>query len=78
MSAASRMLDAFTEPFQVVGHDVHISCCIGIAHAPSHGDDYAALLRRADSAMYQAKQQGRGTWVEHRDALPDLSKNLAH
>ena len=79
VSAASRMLDAFREPFHLVGHDLHISCSIGIAHAPAHGEDYANLLRRADSAMYQAKQQGRGTLVEYRsNAMPDLPERQAN
>jgi len=52
---------------------VFISCSIGIAHAPTHGHDYATLLRRADSAMYMAKQQGRGISAEYCDAAPTSS-----
>lgn len=67
-SAAARMLSAFREPFHLPGHDVFISCSIGVAHAPVHGSDYATLLRRADSAMYMAKRQGRGVSAEYTDA----------
>ena len=64
-SAAARMLAAFEKPFHLHGHDVTVSCSIGIAHAPLHGDDYPTLLRRADAAMYMAKEQGRGVWMEY-------------
>ena len=59
-AAAARMLDAFKPPFHLRGHDVFVTCSIGIAHAPRHGLDYTTLLRHADAAMYSAKHSGRG------------------
>jgi diguanylate cyclase (GGDEF)-like protein/PAS domain S-box-containing protein len=42
------------------GSCVHIGASIGVAHAHAAEDSPAALLRRADAAMYSAKQSGRG------------------
>ena len=39
---------------------VEIGCSIGLAMAPADGDEAASLLRRADAAMYAAKQEGKG------------------
>lgn len=36
-----------------------ISSCIGIALYPDHGESQLELLKNADSAMYEAKLQGR-------------------
>ncbi|MFT7776370.1 putative bifunctional diguanylate cyclase/phosphodiesterase [Roseateles sp.] len=55
--AGQRLLALMNAPF-VVGHRalyVHLS--VGIARFPAHGKDGAALLRAADVAMHQAKQQ---------------------
>ena len=55
---AERILRALAEPF---GTDppLHIDCSIGIALADPAGTDGASLLRDADTAMYQAKADGR-------------------
>jgi diguanylate cyclase (GGDEF)-like protein/PAS domain S-box-containing protein len=44
---------------------VDISCSLGIAIFPEHGEDPATLLLRADQAMYAAKRGGRNRWVIH-------------
>jgi diguanylate cyclase (GGDEF)-like protein len=40
-----------------------ITCSVGVATFPSHGDTVADLLRSADAAMYAAKQRGRNRVV---------------
>ena len=47
-------------PFLISGHSVDVTASIGIALAPTHGDNVDDLLRRADLAMYDAKRGGRG------------------
>jgi diguanylate cyclase (GGDEF)-like protein/PAS domain S-box-containing protein len=41
------------------GHELVISPSMGAAHFPQHDTDAAGLLRKADSAMYAAKAQGK-------------------
>lgn len=55
---ASKLLAAVAEPFRVDGHQVHLTASIGISLCPSDGRDPGTLLRKAESAMYRAKQLG--------------------
>ena len=46
------------EPFRVDDLKIHTDVSVGVALYPDHGEDFSALLRRADAAMYRAKQDG--------------------
>ncbi len=59
---AQRILEAFRPVAKVGRHDLHIGSSIGIALYPGDGDNPAALLQAADTAMYQAKKKGRGSY----------------
>ena len=67
--AAQRIIDEFTAPFQVSGQDIVVSASIGICIFPDNGDDCSALLQNADTAMYEAKRQGRNRFVFYREEL---------
>ena len=54
------LLAALEEPFALDGLQVRIAASIGVARFPEHGEDAAALMRRADVAMYQAKRARTG------------------
>lgn len=54
-----RILEALTRPFSVMGIDTIIGCSIGIALAPQDGNDRETLLKLADTALYQSKNEGR-------------------
>ena len=47
------------EPYIIEGHPINISCSIGIAVFPDHGDNEMTIMKHADLAMYSAKNQGR-------------------
>ena len=57
---AEKILRSFEAPFRVEGRDFPIGASIGISLYPADAGDGEALLRNADSAMYRAKQLGRG------------------
>lgn len=69
-AAAGKMVAALNREFIIGGHDLRISCSIGIAVYPDHGRDDQALLKNADAAMYAAKKEGRNTYRLHDDATP--------
>jgi diguanylate cyclase (GGDEF)-like protein/PAS domain S-box-containing protein len=50
---------AIAEPIRVNGHDLTVTCSIGLANYPNDGMDADALLANADAAMYRAKEIGR-------------------
>jgi diguanylate cyclase (GGDEF)-like protein len=62
---ARAMLRAISEPVAYTGISLELGASIGIACAPGHGSNAEDLLRRADTAMYQAKQS-RGAVASYR------------
>lgn len=57
---AKKILTAFETPIEVRGSVFDVSPSIGIALFPQHGDDAESLHRRADIAMYVAKESMSG------------------
>ncbi len=57
---ASRLLTRLRLPFRIGLIEVYTSCSVGIALSPEHGSDSTAIIRHADTAMYTAKEGGRG------------------
>ena len=55
----ARLIPAMRAPHQVAGSELYVSCSVGVAVYPDHGDDLDTLMRHADAAMYQAKSGGR-------------------
>ncbi len=58
---ARRILAAISAPYSLAGLPARISGSIGLALLEDSDADAEALLRRADAAMYAAKQGGKGT-----------------
>jgi diguanylate cyclase (GGDEF)-like protein len=56
---SERLRHAFDDNFDVYGQNVRMTASIGIALAPDHGVSPQELMRHADIALYQGKNQGR-------------------
>lgn len=57
---ADRLLAELAKPLQVGGREYHVRASVGIAMFPSDGSTLEDLLKNADTAMYRAKDDGRG------------------
>ncbi|MDU5454267.1 cyclic di-GMP phosphodiesterase [Pseudescherichia vulneris] len=57
---ASRILTRLRQPFRIGLIEVYSGCSLGISLAPQHGKDRETVIRNADTAMYTAKENGRG------------------
>ena len=57
--AARRILQTVAGAHSIVQHDLHITACIGVSVYPDDGLDAETLIQNADTAMYQAKENGR-------------------
>jgi len=68
IKVAERLIDALKDAFHVAGHELYISCSVGIACSPDHGSDYEALMQYGDAAMYAAKAAGRAAFAVHASA----------
>ncbi len=60
---ASKIIATLGKPFQIGEHQLNTSASIGIAIAPQDGEDFDTLMQKADTAMYAAKDMGRGAWT---------------
>jgi diguanylate cyclase len=70
---AQHILDAFQPPFHVEGYELHITPSIGIAVYPDHGTDAETLIKRADLAMYHAKEKGENTYCFYKRSMDLLA-----
>ena len=61
-----RILDLLAAPFMIDGQSVLISASIGVTIYPIDSASITDLLAHADSAMYEAKKQGKNAWVLYR------------
>jgi len=68
---AERILSAISAPFHIEGQELYLGVSIGIAVAPHDGDDPNTLLRKADAAMYLAKERGRNNFQTFTSDLDD-------
>jgi len=59
---AQKIIDAVRYPFQIEGREFFMTTSVGISLYPDDGFDAEALIKNADTAMYQAKEQGRDNY----------------
>jgi diguanylate cyclase (GGDEF)-like protein/PAS domain S-box-containing protein len=71
VAAAEGMLETLAEPFRTADESFHLTGSIGVSIFPRDADDTATLLRHADTAMYDAKADGRS--VMHYEQRPTAS-----
>jgi diguanylate cyclase (GGDEF)-like protein/PAS domain S-box-containing protein len=60
--SALRLLQAVAEPHSINAHDLHVTTSIGVSVYPDDGLDAETLIKNADTAMYQAKENGRQSY----------------
>jgi len=66
---ARRMLRAVAEVHPVGQHSLHITASIGVSVYPDDGLDAETLVKNADTAMYQAKENGRQSFQFFKPAM---------
>ncbi len=65
-SLADKIIEALKQPFSLKDSEFYISASIGTAIFPDHGTDAVALLKKADTAMYEVKKQGKNGHLFYR------------
>jgi diguanylate cyclase (GGDEF)-like protein len=66
---ARRLLQAVAEAHSIDQHDLHVTTCIGVSIYPDDGFDAETLIKNADTAMYQAKENGRQSYQFFKPAM---------
>lgn len=68
ITLACKLVATLAQPFVIAEHKLHIGVSIGISIYPGDGETQDDLMRKADQAMYAAKQQGGGKYQFYRSA----------
>jgi EAL domain-containing protein (putative c-di-GMP-specific phosphodiesterase class I) len=63
------MLQALAEVHPIDRHDLHVTASIGVSVYPDDGLDAETLIKNADTAMYQAKENGRQSYQFFKAAM---------
>ena len=67
--SALRLLQAVAEAHTIDQHDLHVTASIGVSVFPDDGKDAETLIKNADIAMYQAKENGRQSYQFFKPAM---------
>jgi predicted signal transduction protein with EAL and GGDEF domain len=65
-----RILAEVARPWVANGLEIQVTCSVGISMFPADGSDALAMLKHADTAMFEAKRLGRNNsqfFTEHLD-----------
>jgi EAL domain-containing protein (putative c-di-GMP-specific phosphodiesterase class I) len=71
-----RFLRSLEQPVSLDGLEIEVGASLGLAIAPTHATEPAALLKRADMAMYDAKASTGGLRVYEPDPDADNPRRL--
>lgn len=66
---AQKILHLLSASFVVHGHELNITASIGISVYPDDGNDVQMLMKKADTAMYHAKEQGKNAYQFYREDM---------
>ena len=84
-SVARQLIKALSRPFEIEGHQIHVGASVGIAIYPGDATDGDDLLKKADTAMYKAKDEGRNRFAFYEESMnlearrrAELDRELRH
>src|SRR6185436_8161948 len=60
--AMQRITQQVSQPMDIDGKELYLTCSAGISLYPQDGPDVDTLLKNADAAMYRAKEHGRNNF----------------
>ncbi|WP_141100947.1 putative bifunctional diguanylate cyclase/phosphodiesterase [Roseateles aquatilis] len=66
---ARKLLKALSQPLRLEGQELRVTASVGISIYPEDGGDEPTLMKHADIALYQAKEDGRNGFAFYSPAL---------
>ncbi len=75
VTLARRIAQAFDSPFNIKGQNIRVTASVGLAIAPENGTSADELMRHADIALYEAKNQGRDRAILF---CSDMARQVEH
>jgi len=73
---AEKLLGRISEPYLIERHQLKVTPSIGIGIYPDDGLDMDTLIKKADSAMYHAKREGRNNFQFFRHEVNQVAHEL--
>lgn len=70
-----KIMQIMEEPFEVQNHYLHLTLSAGISLFPGDGMEPEVLIRNADTAMYQAKEEGRNAYHFYTQEMTEKTLN---
>ncbi len=67
--SAQRIINEVKKPMKIMGKSVYVGVSIGIAIYPKDAENLDGLFKKADQALYYAKENGRGDFVFYQSAM---------
>lgn len=77
MGWLSALIAKFEMPMPIAGNEVSVGATLGVALAPMDGVDAEGLMRRADAALYRAKEEGRGRYAFYEHGMDERVQERA-
>lgn len=71
---AENIITALTDHHSIEKHDLSITMSVGISIYPDDGENAEALIKNADAAMYDAKQNGRNNYQFFKQEMNELRR----
>jgi diguanylate cyclase (GGDEF)-like protein len=59
IQVAKKIIEVVSQPIRSHGHEMHVTCSVGVSLYPHHGESAEALITSADVAMYHVKKARR-------------------
>ena len=66
---AAKIVEHLSRPYSIDGHAINGGASVGVVFVAKPDIDLETLLGRADVALYKAKNNGRGGYAFHTDAM---------
>lgn len=76
ITIASRLVEKISAPYEIDGRIINIGASIGIAIAPDHGESVDELIRNADIALYNVKENGRNGFRIFDEELDSINRKM--
>ncbi|TXC91009.1 EAL domain-containing protein [Metabacillus litoralis] len=74
-SVATNLIQELAQPYNIDGHSFVTTTSIGISLFPHDGENVDHLIKNADTAMYQAKNQGKNTYRHFHNEMNSVLSN---
>jgi len=75
VNVANRLIACFDTSFSIKGHNIFVTASIGISMFPFDGENVEEMLKKADMAMYWAKEEGRNNCKIYNSTLEAKRKD---